>query len=43
MGKIARSSLEEIIFASSEKREPKRITSLLKDKQIRKIAPRIYL
>lgn len=42
MGKIPRPNLEEIIFASSEKRESKRITALLKEKQIRKIAPRIY-
>ena len=42
MGKIPPSKIQEIIFASSEKSESKRITSLLKEKQIRKIAPRIY-
>ncbi|MBS1543474.1 MAG: Fic family protein [Bacteroidetes bacterium] len=42
MGKIAQSSVEEIIFASSEKSESRRITALLKEKKIRKIAPRIY-
>jgi hypothetical protein len=42
MGKIPRPGLEEIIFASSEKNESRRITALLKEKQIRKIAPRIY-
>ena len=36
------SRLEEILFASSEKSESRRITALLKEKQIRKIAPRIY-
>ncbi len=42
MGKIPPSQLQEIIFASSQKSESKRITGLLKEKQIRKIAPRIY-
>jgi len=42
MGKIAQSSVEEIIFASSEKSESRRTTALLKEKKIRKIAPRIY-
>ena len=42
MGKIPPSKIQEIIFASSEKSESRRITSLLKEKQIRKIAPRIY-
>jgi hypothetical protein len=42
MGKIPPSQIQEIIFASSEKRESKRITGLLKKKQIKKIAPRIY-
>lgn len=42
MGKIATSRIHEIIFASSEKSESRRITGLLKGKQIRKIAPRIY-
>ena len=36
------SKLQEIIFASSEKKESKRITALLKEKLIRKIAARIY-
>jgi hypothetical protein len=42
MGKIALSKVQEIIFASSEKKESKRITALLKEKLIRKMAPRIY-
>lgn len=42
MGKIAPPRLEEIIFSSSEKSESRRITALLKEKRIRKIAPRIY-
>lgn len=42
MGKISPSKIQEIIFASSEKSESRRITGLLKEKQIRKIAPRIY-
>src|SRR5260221_4798930 len=42
MGKIPQSKIQEIIFASSEKSESRRITGLLKEKQIRKIAPRIY-
>ena len=42
MGKIPPSQIQEIIFASSEKSESKRITGLLKEKLIRKIAPRIY-
>jgi hypothetical protein len=42
MGKITPSKVQEIIFASSEKKESKRITALLKEKLIRKIAPRIY-
>ncbi|MGE0773076.1 MAG: Fic family protein [Cyclobacteriaceae bacterium] len=42
MGKITRSNVQEIIFASSEKKESRRITGLLKEKLIRKIAPRIY-
>lgn len=42
MGKITPSKVQEIIFASSEKKESKRITALLKEKLIRKIATRIY-
>lgn len=42
MGKITPSKVQEIIFASSEKKESKRITGLLKEKLIRKIATRIY-
>lgn len=42
MGKIAPSQVQEIIFASSVKKESKQITELLKKKLIRKIAPRIY-
>ena len=42
MGKIATSKVQEIIFASSEKKESRRITKLVKEKLLRKIAPRIY-
>ncbi len=42
MGKIAASKVQEIVFASSDKAESRRITALLKEGQIRKIAPRIY-
>ena len=42
MGKITPSKVQEIIFASSEKKESRRITGLLKGKLVRKIAPRIY-
>jgi len=42
MGKISPSQIQEIIFASSERSESRRITALLKEKKIRKIAPRIY-
>lgn len=42
MGKIALSKVQEIVFASSDKAESRRITALLKVGQIRKIAPRIY-
>lgn len=42
MSKIPPSKIQEIIFASSEKKESKRITALLKEKLIRKIATRIY-
>ena len=42
MGKIPPSKIQEIIFASSERNESRRITSLLKGKLIRKIASRIY-
>ncbi len=42
MGKIHSSKIQEIIFSSSEKSESRRITALLKEGLIRKIAPRIY-
>lgn len=42
MGKIPSSKVQEIVFASSDKAESRRITALLKGGQIRKIAPRIY-
>jgi hypothetical protein len=42
MGKIPPSKVQEIIFASSDKTESRRVTALLKEGQIRKIAPRIY-
>lgn len=42
MGKIPPSKVQEIVFASSDKAESKRITALLKEKQIRKMAPRVY-
>jgi hypothetical protein len=42
MGKIPSSKVQEIVFASSDKAESRRITALLKEGQIRKIAPRIY-
>jgi hypothetical protein len=42
MGKSPPSKIQEIIFASSEKSESRRITALLKEESIRKIAPRIY-
>ncbi len=42
MGKIHSSKIQEIVFSSSEKSESKRITALLKEGLIRKIAPRIY-
>lgn len=42
MGKIAPSKVQEIVFASSDKAESRRITGLLKEGAIRKIAPRIY-
>lgn len=42
MGKITSSKINEIIFASSEKSESRRLTALQKDKLIRKIASRIY-
>lgn len=41
MGKIP-SRVNEIIFASSDKSESRRISTLLKEEKIRKIAPRIY-
>jgi hypothetical protein len=34
--------IQEILFASSDRRESRRITALLKERTIRKIAPRIY-
>lgn len=42
MEKIPSSKVQEIIFSSSEKQESRRITALVKEKLIRKIAPRIY-
>src|SRR5687768_15221232 len=42
MGKTPSSKVQEIVFASSNKAESRRITALLKEGQIRKIAPRIY-
>lgn len=42
MRKTPPPKIQEIIFASSEKKESKRITALLREKLIRKIAPRIY-
>lgn len=42
MGKIPPSRLQEIVFASSDKADSKAISTLLKKKLIRKIAPRIY-
>lgn len=42
MGKITQSKIQEITFASSDKKESRQITELLKRQHIRKIAPRIY-
>lgn len=42
MGKIPPSKVQELVFASSDKKESRRITALLKQNLIRKIAPRIY-
>lgn len=42
MEKITPSRIQEILFASSVRGESRRITALLKDGSIRKIAPRIY-
>lgn len=42
MGKIPPSKVQEIVFASSDKAASRRITALLKEGQIRKIAPRVY-
>lgn len=42
MGKNTPSKIQEIIFASSDKNESRRITALLKEKSIRKMAPRVY-
>lgn len=42
MGKIPPSKVQETVFASSDKTKSRRISALLKEGQIRKIAPRIY-
>jgi hypothetical protein len=42
MEKNAPSRIQEILFATSDRSVSKRITALLKDGSIRKIAPRIY-
>jgi hypothetical protein len=42
MEKIPPSRIQEILFAASDKTESRRITTLLKEGTIRKIAPRIY-
>ena len=42
MEKTIPSRIQEILFASSDRGESRRITALLKDGSIRKIAPRIY-
>ena len=42
MGKTPPSKIQEIIFASSEKKESKRISALLKENLIKNIASRIY-
>jgi Fic family protein len=42
MGKIPPPKVQEIVFASSDKSESRKITALLKAGQMRKIAPRIY-
>lgn len=42
MEKNTPSKIQEIIFASSDKNESRRITALLKEKSIRKMAPRVY-
>jgi hypothetical protein len=42
MGKIPPLKVQEIVFASSDKAESRRITALLREEQIRKIAPRVY-
>jgi hypothetical protein len=42
MGKFPPSKIQEIIYASSDKKESRQINSLLKQKLIKKIAPRIY-
>ena len=42
MGKIPPLKVQEVIFASSDKAESRRISTLLKKGEIRKIAPRIY-
>jgi len=40
--KIPAPKVQEIVFASSDQAEPRRITTPLKEGQIRKIAPRVY-
>jgi hypothetical protein len=42
MEKIPPSRIQEILFSASDKTESRRITTLLKEGAIRKIAPRIY-
>src|SRR5687768_1013323 len=42
MGKIPPSKVQEVIFASSDKAQSRRISTLLNKGEIRKIAPRIY-
>lgn len=42
MGKIQPFGIQEVVVASANRSESRRITSLLKKKVIRKIAPRIY-
>jgi hypothetical protein len=42
MEKITPSRIQEILFSASDKTESRRITTLLKEGAIRKIAPRIY-
>lgn len=42
MEKIPPSRIQEILFASSDRGESRRISTLLKEGAIQKIAPRIY-